>query len=253
MNARPLIAGTIATVVAAGFGITGSLGVSAATVTPASPAPTPVASPTPTPVHHDHDLAALKARCDIEVQRRFGSLHSDAQYVSAAGSLTRADRTTLTSQIAADVTGLTALDATIQADTTWDKAHTDCIKIVDGYHVYVMEEPKIHEVIAADGVGAANGTFTSLIPQLQALINSSTVSAAQKAAAQTALNDLQSKVIASQTSISGVTPSVINLTASGYPGNKVDLQSARHNITTARADLDGARKDVSTVFHDLGG
>ena len=87
---------------------------------------------------------------------------------------------------------------------------------------------------------------------MQTLITNSSVSATIKAEAQTDLNDVTSKVDASHTSISGVTASVINLTPAGYPGNKVDLQSARQNIKTARTDLAGARADVNHILQLLG-
>ena len=121
-----------------------------------------------------------------------------------------------------------------------------------GFRVYVLEDPKIYEVITADGVGKVNASLQTLIPELQSLINAWTVSTTDKAAAQHDLNDLNSKVDASQTSISGVTASVINLTPAGWPGNQVDLQSARQNIKTARTDLEGARDDVNHILQLLG-
>ncbi len=84
------------------------------------------------------------------------------------------------------------------------------------------------------------------------MINASSVSATVKAQAQADLNDLTSKVNASHTSISGVTAAVINLTAAGWPGNEVDLKSARSNIGTARTDLAGARTDVGHILQLLG-
>ena len=87
---------------------------------------------------------------------------------------------------------------------------------------------------------------------MQTLINNSSVSATIKAAGADDLNDLTSKVDASQTSISGVTASVINLTPAGWPGNQVDLKSAAQNIKTARTDLSGARADVNHIIQLLG-
>ena len=91
----------------------------------------------------------------------------------------------------------------LQADPTYQMTWADCQTIVTGYRVYVLEDPKIHEVIAADGVTKVNVTFATLIPELQSLINNSSVSATVKTQAQADLNDLTSKVDAAQTSISG--------------------------------------------------
>jgi hypothetical protein len=231
----------------AGLGLGGAAAVDAQTTTQ-SPSPSAV----PSPVTHTGNLVALKARCNVAVQRRLGVLHTDNTFVQQSSALSSADRATLRGQISADEQGLTALDATIQSDTTLAQAHADCERIVAGFRVYVLEDPKIHEVIAADGVGRVNGSLQTLIPELQSLIDASTVPPADQAAARNKLNDLISKVDASRTSISGVSASVINLTPAGWPGNQVDLQSARQNIKTARTDLSGARADVNHILQLLG-
>jgi hypothetical protein len=245
VNTRFLTRGVATLALTAGLGVSGSVVVNAAGVAAASPS----AAPSPTP--GTLSLAALKARCNVAVQRRLGTLGADATFVKQSTALSSADRATLEAQIGADQQGLSALDQTIQADTSFAQAHADCERIVTGYRVYVLEDPKIHEVIAADGVSKVDGALQTLTPELQSLINNSTVSAADKAAAQRSLNDLIGKVSASETSISGVTSLVINLTPAGWPGNQVDLQSARKNITTARTDLDGARADVNNVLRLL--
>jgi hypothetical protein len=246
MNTRLLARGVATLTVTAGFGLAGSVGVDAA----ATPGPSPTVIPTTLP--HTVALATLKARCNVAVQRRLGTLAADDTFVKDSGALSNDDRTALEGQVSADQLGLTALDTTIQSDTTYEQALTDCKTIVSGYHVFVMEDPKIHEVIAADGVTKVNATFATLIPELQALIDNSSVSATVRAQAQADLNDLTSKVDASQTSISGVSASVINLTPAGWPGNQVDLKSAAQNIKTARTDLAGAGADANHIIQLLG-
>jgi len=246
VNTRTIARGAATLTLTAGLGLAGSVAAHADT----TPVPSPSATPTTAP--HTVSLAALKVRCNSAVQRRLGTLGADDTFVKQSSALTSADQAALESQISADQSGLTALDATIQGDTTIAQAHTDCERIVTGYRVYVMEDPKIHEVIASDGVSKVDTTFEALIPELQSLINASSVSTTVKAQAQADLNDLTSKVSASRASISGVTASVINLTPAGWPGNQVDLKSARSNIHTARTDLAGARADVSHILQLLG-
>jgi hypothetical protein len=246
VNTRLLVRGIATAMTTAGLGLAGAGAVDAQTTPGTSP------SAVPSRVPQSVSLAALKARCNDAVQRRLSTLHADETFVNQSSALSSADRATLESQISADEQGLTTLDETIQGDTTLAQAHADCERIVSGFRVYVLEDPKIHEAIAADGVGKVNASLQTLIPELPSLINASTVSTTDKAAAQHDLNDLTSKVDASQTSISGVTASVINLTPAGWPGNQVDLQSARQNIKTARTDLEGARADVNHILQLLG-
>ncbi len=244
MNTRLFARGVAALTLSAGLGLAGSVAVDADTT------PMPSASPSTAP--HPLTLAALKARCNVAVQRRLGTLGADNTFVKDSAALTGADQSKLEGQITADEQGLTALDQTIQGDTTWAQAHAGCMLIVTDYRVYVLENPKIHEVIAADGIIKVDGTFETLIPELQALINNSSVSATVKAQAQADLNDLTGKVNASHTSISGVSASVINLDPTGWPGNQVELKSAAQNIKTARTDLTGARSDVNDILQLLG-
>lgn len=242
MNTRTIARGLATLTVTAGLGLAGSVAVDAASL----PSPTPTNSASPAL------LSGVKSLCNIGVQRRLAVLSADDTFVETSVALTGSDRSTLEGQISADKTGLTNLDATIQGDTTYAKVVADCGLIVTDYRVYVMEDPKIHEVIAADGVGKVDSAFETVIPELQNLINTSTMSASVKAEAQADLNSLTGKVTASHTSISGVTASVINLVPSGWPGNQADLKSARQNIATATTDLHGAWTEVNSILTLLG-
>jgi hypothetical protein len=246
VNARLVARGIATLTVTAGLGLAGSIAVDAA----GTPTPSPTATPITVP--SNVALATLKEHCNVAVQRRLATLAADNTFVKDSAAVSSADRPTLEGQISADETGLTALDKTIQGDTSYHQTWTDCQTIVTGYRVYVLEDPKIHEVIAADGVTKVDATFATLIPELQSLIDNSSVSATVKAQAQADLDDLSSKVDASHTSISGVSASVIDLIPAGWPGNQVDLKSAQQNIKTAHSDLDGAAADANQVIKLLG-
>jgi hypothetical protein len=216
-------------------GLTGSVAVDAA----GTPAPHPL-------------LAPMKALCNTAVQRRIAVLSADDTFVETSVAVTATDQSTLEGQITADEHGLTTLDQKIQADSTSAQAYDDCALIVTDYLVYVMEDPKIQEVLASDGVSKVNSTFVTVVPELQGLINVSAVSASVKASAQADLNDLSAKVSASRTSIAGVTSSIINLEPSGWPGDATTLTTAWQRITAAGTDLAAARADVTSILALLG-
>src|ERR1019366_8299375 len=69
---------------------------------------------------------------------------------SPSPSATSGDKATLLSQLSADASGLQTLLGTIDADTTVAKALADTETIVTGYRVFLLEQPKVHLVIAAD-------------------------------------------------------------------------------------------------------
>jgi hypothetical protein len=235
VNARLLLRGVATVAVTATLGLAGSVVVDADGTPPAYPL-----------------LAPMKALCNTGVQRRVAVLSADNTFVATSVAVTAADQATLERQISADQHGLTTLNQKIQGDTTTTQAFNDCALIVTDYLVYVMEDPKIQEVLAADGVSKVNSTFVTVAPELQGLINVAAVSASDKASAQADLNDLNAKVSASRTAISGVTSSVINLVPSGWPGDATTLMNAWQRITTAGTDLAAARADVDSILSLLG-
>jgi hypothetical protein len=156
--------------------------------------------------------------------------------------LNSGDKSALLATESSDASGLTALDATIQADTTFAQAKTDCEKIVNEYRVFVVFEPQVHLVIAADQIGAASTKIASLASQLQQKLGSNT-----NPVVQAALADLQKQVGAAQTSVTGLSATVLAQTPSGYPGNKSTFSSALASIKSAKSDLEQARADIETI------
>jgi hypothetical protein len=235
VNTRYLGRGLVALTLTTGLGVAGSATVVAEGTPPAYTV-----------------LASLKGLCDGAVQRRLAVLNADDTFVQTSVALTSADQSKLEGQISADDHGLTALDRTIQGDSGSAQAYADCESIVTNYRVYVMEDPKVHEVIAADAVTKVNGMVAPVVPELRALITVSPVSSAVKAEAQSDLSDLTAKVDASVKAVSGVTSSVINLIPSGWPGDETPLTNAAHNIAAAATDLAAARVDITSILALLG-
>jgi hypothetical protein len=131
------------------------------------------------------------------------------------------------------------------------KALADTGTIVTGYRVFLLEQPKVHLVLADDTETTVESNLQSKLPSIQTAINNSSVSAAQKAAAQTAFKDCTTQLAAAQSASSGIVSDVINLLPSGYPGNQPTLVSARDSAQTARSDLGKCRTDVQTIRTDL--
>jgi 3D (Asp-Asp-Asp) domain-containing protein len=236
--------------------VTTALG--AASVIPAMAASSPVPSPSSSASSASCSgsaasvLACIKQRAATAISDRESALQKMTTDVNGSAGITSSDKSTLLGQIQADESGLTALNATIQGDTTVAQARADAQTIVTGYRVYLLEEPKVHLVIAADTEGAVESRISSVLPALQTAINDSTASAANKAKAQTAFNDCSSQLAAAQSASSGIASEVIDLLPSGYPGNQPTLVSARQSAKTARQDLGTCRTDINTIRSALG-
>ena len=196
-------------------------------------------------------LACIDQRASQAVSAREAALQKMTSDVNDSADITSSDKATLIGQLSADASGLQTLLGTIDADTTVAKALADTETIVTGYRVFLLEQPKVHLVIAADTEGTIESNLSSKLPSIQTAINNSKASASQKAAAQTAFNDCPAQLAAAQSASSGIVSDVINLLASGYPGNQPTLASAKDQAQTARTDLGKCRTDLQTIKSDL--
>ncbi|MGD1052361.1 MAG: hypothetical protein ABR950_00885 [Candidatus Dormibacteria bacterium] len=251
---HPVRIGIAALAVSAALAAAGVLPAMAATAT--SPAPT-ATSPSPTAAPGACSgtvaarLACIDQRASSAVSARETALQTMTADVNNSADLTSSDRGTLLGQISADESGLQTLLATIDADTTVAQALADTATIVTGYRVFLLEQPKVHLVIAADTEATVESTLSSKLPSIQTAINNSSASAAQKAAAQTAFNDCTTQLAAAQSASTGIVSDVIYLLPSGYPGNQPTLVSARDQAQTARTDLGKCKTDIQTIKSDL--
>ena len=218
------------------------------------PAGATTATPTPNPTRQQTqaaNLATVKAKCDAQVQKRLTTLGDEGTTINAATDLSSGDKAQLLSTDTGDTSGLTTLDATIQADTTMVDALKDCRNIVVDYRVYLLFGPQVHMTIAADRLGSINAKLQALAAQLAQLLAQSKAPAADLTAAQAALTDLNAKVAAAEAADAGQSAAVLALTPQGYPGNVSALHAVRQALDTSRGDLKGARADVEIIRNAL--
>ena len=182
-------------------------------------------------------IDALKARGDYEIDRRLHTLADLTKRVQNAEHLTAANRDALTQQLAAETSGLTALRAKIDADTDLATLRADLRDIVTQYRVYLLMDPKVHLVVAADRALAAADAFDKVFAKLDGKLGVD----------QAKLADAKAKVADARKQAGGVPGSVIPLQPPDYPGNRPTLVSARDNLRTARQDLRAARAEVQQL------
>jgi hypothetical protein len=219
-----------------------AFGVASASVVQASTSRTPNAS---LKAAAADVLSTVKSKCDTAVKNRVSALGADITNINSDTTISSSDKSSLLATANSDITGLEALDATIQSDTTVLVARSDCQKIVTDYRVYVLFEPQAHLTISTDRVAGAITKLQSISSTLATIVGK-IADPTQKATAQTALIDFNSKLAAIQSSSSGLS-SVLGLTPSGYPANKSALQTLQSALVTIRGDLQAMRADVETI------
>jgi hypothetical protein len=185
-------------------------------------------------------LTADKTLCDTAVSNRVNTLDGLLADVNSAPNVTEQDKATLGANLQAAVTGLQALKATFDADTTLVQLRVDCRKVVTGFYVYLFLVPQTHLVVAGDRVLAAAGALNSFASLIDNQIKVAQARGENVASAQGYANDITDKVTAAEQAASSAQAAVLPLTAAGYPGNRPTLTGARSSMGTAAGDLTGA-------------
>ena len=217
----------------------------AATLLTAAPVQAQTATPRPL---QQSTLNACKQLGQTMVTSRLAVLSTLAARVASSKDLSAAHRTQLTSLLDSDRSGLTALDSTIQGDTTLSKCSSDVRLIVTQFRVYVLVVPQVHLVIAADVLSTVDATFARLEGPLGTAIGNDTgLDPGQRQRATEALADLASAVSAAAGALKGQADAALDLTPAGYPGTTATLKGIRASLESARDDLQKARRDFDTI------
>ncbi|MGO8686396.1 MAG: hypothetical protein ACLQT7_04305 [Candidatus Dormibacteria bacterium] len=257
----PLRLGITALAVTAALGAACAVTVGATSPSPSAAASadpsagsSPSAAPTPGACSGSvaAQLACIRQRAATAVGDRESALREMAADLDGSAAIGAGDKSTLLGQVSADESGLETLLGTIDSDTSVAQARADTETIVTGFRVYLLEGPKVHLVIAADTEGSVESVIQAHLPAVQTAIDDSAASAAQRARAQTALNDCSSQLGAAESASSGIVAEVIDLQPSGYPGNQPTLVSARQSAQTARQELGTCSTDLQDIRQDLG-
>jgi hypothetical protein len=200
-------------------------------------------------------LDQLKARAAEQVSERLA--HLDTLDGAVAGAPADCGHNAeLRSQLAADKAGLTALDATIQAETDRAAAVAEYKQIFTHYRIYWLETPKAREVVACDRITDAAAKLTALQAKIQGRVDEAEASGKDVTAAQTALDDMGAGIASATTAANQADDSVIGLRAdmgdrSVLDANKAALQAGRASLRSAFADLQAARQDARAAVDAL--
>lgn len=199
-------------------------------------------------------ITTAKARAAQELDRRVASLNTLLTRVNAMAKVDATFKASLSSTVQAQITELTNLKATIDADTEVSTLKTGIQSITKSYRVYALVLPQATIGAAADRVQTLVTMFTTLGTKLQARISAST---GDTSAAVTAMADFNAKVADAQVQataainhIAGLQPDNGDKTI--MASNTAALKQARADIRVAQQDFAAARKDVDVIIKALG-
>ena len=188
-------------------------------------------------------LSAAQTLATARIDGRLGTLHALQLAVTDAAHLTGSDRSTLSSLISGDISGLTSLRGKVAAETTVAAVRTDETAMVDDYRVYLLVAPKVHLAGAFDIETAAEAALQKVHDDLAAKL--AAASGGGTATEKSELADLQAQIKAAQQASTGKVAGLLAI----QPGPdadaiRADLSPLVSAAKSARKALQQARTDA---------
>ncbi len=200
-------------------------------------------------------LDELKAKANEEVTKRLEHLRKlDAAVAAARNDF--GHNADLRSQLAADKTGLEALNAEIQAESVPAEAAAALKQIFTHFRIYWLETPKTHVVLGCDRITGGGAKLTELAAKIQARADEAKAGGKDVAAAQAALDTMVSEIASATAAANHADDTAIALEADKgdravLDANNAALTSARQKLRAAMADLKDARAAARTAVDAL--
>lgn len=191
-------------------------------------------------------LAALQQAAHAAVEARLTALSGAVTAISAS-TFMGADQAAITTMLQGDITGLTALDAKIQADTTLVDARNDTQTIYTDYRVFALVLPVAHMTRAADVlVKLVIPHLTTAEGKLQTAITAKGATALQPL-----LDDMKTQTAAAAQLAGALPAALVGLKPADWNANHEVLGADRTALETARADVRKARQDARQIIDGL--
>ncbi len=222
-------------IVAIGIALTGVLGVAG----------------TASAAEREIDLEAVKARCIEAISVRHTEIAKLGNLAGASATLTDAHEGTIDAFLAAADSGLTALQATIEADTDPAALRADCEKIASDYRIFALRSPQVHLAIGGDRAAAAITKSADIVARLETAIAEAAAAGEDVTAATAALDDMKAKLADAATQLSGVVDTELTYTPADWNANHSVLSPTTTAIRTVRTDLQAAIADARAIIADL--
>lgn len=201
-------------------------------------------------------LTTAKSRADQEITRRITAMNA---LLTRVNGMTRVDasfKATLAANIQTQVTALSALQSTIDSDTSASTLKVEIHSITKSYRIFALVLPQANVGAAADRIQTVAALMTTLSGKLSARLASSTATGADNASSTAALADANAKIADAQVQataaighIAGLQPD--NGVKSVMTSNTAALKLARADIKVAQQDLAAARKDFAVIMSGL--
>jgi hypothetical protein len=191
-------------------------------------------------------IETLRAFGDCEISRRFATLDKLSAKVTGSKVLTAPDASALSGKISSTRSGLTALKAQIDAETSLVALKAEVHQIATDYRVYLLLVPQVNLVSGADGVGVAKTRFDDISTKLAARIATAKAAGKDTTAAQADLDAMNAAVSQAVGLAQPLPAALLALTPAQYNAGTAGpvINNARAALVQARGLIVSARKDA---------
>jgi hypothetical protein len=214
-----------------------------------------VAAPASAETEAPRRLEDLKARADEKVEERLQQLTRLDGLVAGAPADCGHNRA-LAAQLAADRSGLQALNAEIQAETVPAEAAVAFKQIFTHFRIYWLETPKTRQVLGCDRIVKGASALTALEAKIQARVDEAKADGHDVSAAQAALDTMVDEIASATAAANQADDAVIGLEADKgdravIESNHQALAAGRQHLRAAMADLKDARAAARSAVDAL--
>jgi uncharacterized protein YicC (UPF0701 family) len=201
-------------------------------------------------------ISDAKSRADKEINRRVDALTMLNTRVQAMVHVSAQEKSSLAAAVSAQISSLTSLKTTIDAETSTTTLKTEIKSITQSYRIFMLVIPQAHIAVAADKVETVGDLMTALSGKLQTRITAAQNAGKDVSAMNTSMTDLSAKIADANAQASAAVAETVNLKPdNGEPtleaANKAALEDARAKIKVALQDLKTARKDAGAIVKAL--
>ena len=202
---------------------------------------------------NNRTVGTMKAVGSCEVDRRLDAIDRLGDVVDNAGTLTDPHAATLNTILDGSASGLTALRAEIDGDTTLAEVTADVRRVFTDYRVYVLVSRQVVLVVADDRADAAVDRLTQAGEQLDAAIAQAEANGHHVSDAQAHRDAMAVAITAARNDVAGDAAAMVSQTPGTWSAGtaKPVLDAGRASISAARSHLRTALREARATVAAL--
>jgi hypothetical protein len=189
-------------------------------------------------------VSAWQHAVDIRIELRLKTLSALKIAISGATNLTSTDRSTLSGIAAHDISGLTALKARTDAETTVAAVKLDGRSMIDDFRIYMLVVPKVRFAIASDQETVVIAKLQTAHDKLASIATALAGQGKDVASEQGELSDLASQISTATSTLSGKASGLLAVQPSP------DAAAMTSAVAPVRSAVRGARTDIKAGLAD---